>query len=77
MHDADETPFDRYETSFEGGKETCRVNAALDRLEARLAATGARLDAIEVRLARLERRFYGWVLWVTLELLVCFGLVWW
>jgi hypothetical protein len=41
-------------------------------------AMGARLDAVEARLVRVERRFYGWSLGLTLELLVCFGLAaWW
>jgi hypothetical protein len=78
MRDPDETPFDRYDTSVDGDEETRRMNAALDWVEARLAATGARLDAFEVRLARLDRRIFWWGLVLTLEVLVGFGLVaWW
>jgi hypothetical protein len=36
VHDADESPWDRYETPFDGDEETHRDEAALDWIEARL-----------------------------------------
>jgi hypothetical protein len=37
-----------------------------------------RLDAIDARLDRLTRRLSWWGVWLTLEVLVGFGLVgWW
>jgi len=75
MHDADEIPCDRYETPFDSDEETRRVDAALDRIEARLVEIEARLDA---RFDRLTRQLYWWSVWLTLEVLVGFGLVaWW
>jgi hypothetical protein len=79
MPDVDETPCDRYEAPFDGDEETRRVDAALDRIDARLVEMEARLDAIDDQLdRRLTTRQLGWWgLWVTLEVLVGFGLVVW
>jgi hypothetical protein len=65
----------RYTTPVDDDKETRRVDAALDRMEARLVEMNARNDGIDAMLDRLTRRLYWRGVWLTVEVLVGFGLV--
>ena len=74
MQDADETPFDRYDTPWDGDEETQRLDAALARLEVSLERLAGKRDQMILTTKRLV--MWGNVI-LSLELAIGFGLVAW